>query len=177
MISDGARTVLRIGGGFLVLAGLIALVFAARPPGSVSGRAPVAVQAGQAVHLPRPALFGAGLTLYGTVESGADAPSARDLGCTVTKPGGVRGYVGGMAWVDHKPQTVRGQSLTAMVSISRYPTGSTLTCDGDAASTVEPMYLLGGGLDTGLMRVMLVGFAVVALVVGAVAVIVLRPRT
>ena len=134
------------------------------------------MQPRRTVQLPRPGLFAGGLTLYGRPPSGADAPSAADLGCTVTRPGGQTRKPFDMAWVDHREQTVDGRRLAPLLSVPRNPTGATLTCSGPAATDAAPLYLLSGGLDAGLMRVMLLVFAALGLVVGTTTVLVLRPR-
>jgi hypothetical protein len=174
-MSGTQRAVLRAGAFLMILSALLAFGLAVRPTGTGSGPAKVAVPAGQAVSLPVPRPFGSRPVLYGAVPAGQDAPGAKELGCTVHSPSGNGDTIFDLAWANNDPKTVDGTRLTALVSFGSYPRGTTLTCDGQAASTAQPMYLLNGGKPM-LLRVGLIGYGLMAVLVGTVGAILLRPR-
>lgn len=177
MLTDLQRTFLRLGAVFILLAGLVSVVIAIRPPGS-SRVEPIAVRAGETVELPPAGLFGRSLALYGNVPQDTDIRSAQ-LGCVMHTDDGGRTNPGYLSYlsINSSPAVVDGRTLQPVMQISRYDTGWTLRCDGPLVSAGQPMYLLSGHQRTRVVvRVVALGMAVVFFVVGAVGLVLLRPR-
>ncbi len=170
------RVVLRMGAGFILLAGLVATGFAVLvPSGGASG---LVVSDGTSVDLPSPGLFGGASTVYGVTKQAGSSPT--DLGCTLLTGGGGEQSVARMsslAVVGADPLLKDGQRFIPLFEVRSYPSGSSVTCtDADrvaplAVSTTSTF----GGLGS-TVRLFAATVAVACFLVAGVALVVLRTR-
>lgn len=150
----------------LVLAGIVSLALAVVPLPTADGTT-LAVMPSTAVVLPSEGTFGTkSLVLYGRV--GGDPPGDGALGCDVTSDTGhdVGLKVSALAAFGAGRRAVDGLELEPLATVTGFVKGWLFTCTGPAATTSQPLYLLGERRRP-IPRAVAASFGVTSLALGA----------
>lgn len=175
-MSQSQRSTLRLGAVMLLLAAVVLAAFALFAPSS-SGSDVEEVDDPGSIALPSLGLFGGSVMLYGDVP--ADGVGTSGVDCTLRTADGSEqssAKISELA-VAGRGDTVEldGTTLRPLLEVRGYPSGSTLACE--SGSFPQPAAV--GSSSTfgslgGLVRVFAGFMAVVCLVLGGVALLVLR---
>ncbi|USQ75093.1 hypothetical protein [Ornithinimicrobium cryptoxanthini] len=168
MLSQRQRSVLTFGAAMLLLLGAVLLPFALLLPRVEPGAATVE---GPPITLPAPGLLGSSVMVYSSAEGADD----RDLGCEVLDESGdpVSGVpLNGIAGALTDPVEVDGTTFYGAFEASGWPEGGTIECAEEAQFALGDVSLFGG--LTEVVRAVALGAAGLSLLLGGVALLVLR---
>lgn len=175
-MSPSQRTTLRLGAAMLLLAAAVLAAFALFAPSS-PGSDVEAVEEPDSIALPSVGLFGGSVTLYGDVD--AEGVGTSGVDCTLRTADGSElssAKVDELAVVGRRDTVeLDGTTLRPLLEVSGYPSGATLACEpGSFPQTAAVGASSTFGSLVGLVRGFAGFMAVVCLVLGGVALLVLR---
>ncbi|WP_162802782.1 hypothetical protein [Ornithinimicrobium avium] len=170
------RTVLRLGAVCMIVAGVLLLGVGAWAALSARDAPELTVSDGPEVVLPEAGVLGGSVTVYvdGPVE---DGPS--QLGCEVLRADGDVAQGTRMDAFTHAladPVTVEGATWHPLTEVDLFPAPATLSCPDELLSPAALSAPSTFGGDSLLVAGAALGFAPVGIVIGAVALLVLRER-
>ena len=178
-ISDNQRTALRLGAVMLLLVSVVLAVTAFRVDSSEPSAGELTlVEGDDVIELPRTGAFGGQVVVYGATDRAG--VRAAELGCRLLTSSGdelSRAKLSHLSQLGRPGIELDGETLRPLFTVRNPPPGAVVECT--SASAVAPLAVATPstfGALGGLVRAVAAVGAVTTLVLGSVALLVLRRR-